>query len=95
LNYKIFLEKLTSLIKSNNDLDLSSNSNISEIENNNFEGAFNGNIGDDGSLIEITNEEYNEKLDYINYIPSLKKIKSNLREHPENNIYLLFPSITV
>ena len=84
LNYKIFLEKLTSLIKSNNDLDLSSNSNISEIENNNFEGAFNGNIGDDGSLIEITNEEYNEKLALImNLISSeiMKKSNKNIEEY--------------
>ena len=84
LNYKIFLEKLTSLIKSNNDLELSSNSNISEIENNNFEGAFNGNIGDDGSLIEITNEEYNEKLALImNLISSeiMKKSNKNIEEY--------------
>ena len=30
-------------------------------------------------------KEYNEKLDYINYIPSLNKIKKKLSENPEKN----------
>ena len=84
LNYRIFLEKISSLINSNNDLDLSNTSNLSEIEPNNFEGGFNTNIADDNSLIEITNEEYNEKLTLIlNSISSeiLKKSNKNTEEY--------------
>ena len=84
LNYKIFLEKISLLINSNNNLDLSNTSNLSEIEPNNFEGGFNANITDDNSLIEITNEEYNEKLTLIlNSISSeiIKKSNKNTEEY--------------
>ena len=84
LNYRIFLEKISSLINSDNNLDLSNTSNLSEIEPNNFEGGFNTNIADDNSLIEITNEEYNEKLTLIlNSISSeiLKKSNKNTEEY--------------
>ena len=84
MNYKIFLEKISSLINSNNNLDLSNTSNLSEIEPNNFEGGFNTNITDDNSLIEITNEEYNEKLTLIlNSISSeiIKKSNKNTEEY--------------
>ena len=84
LNYKIFIEKISSLINSNNNLDLSNTSNLSEIEPNNFEGGFNTNITDDNSLIEITNEEYNEKLTLIlNSISSeiIKKSNKNTEEY--------------
>ena len=78
LNYRIFLEKISTLINSNINLDLSNTSNLSEIELNNFEGAFNTNLTDDNSLIEITNEEYNEKLTLIlNSISSEIIKKSN------------------
>ena len=83
LNYKIFLDKISSLLKTNNDLDIESN-NLSEIENNNFEEAFNGNISGDNSLIEITNEEYNEKISLIiNSISSeiMKKSNKNTEEY--------------
>ena len=84
LNYKIFLEKISSLINSNNNIDLSNSSNLSEIEPNNFEGGFNTNITDENSLIEITNEEYNEKLTLIlNSISSeiIKKSNKNTGEY--------------
>ena len=85
LNYKIFLEKISSILNSNDDLDISDISNLSEIENNNnFDGAFNPNITDDNSLIEITNEEYNEKLSLImNSISSeiMKKSNKNTEEY--------------
>ena len=78
MNYRIFLEKISTLINSNINLDLSNTSNLSEIELNNFEGAFNTNLTDDNSLIEITNEEYNEKLTLIlNSISSEIIKKSN------------------
>ena len=78
LNYRIFLEKISTLINSNINLDLSNTSNLSEIELNNFEGVFNTNLTDDNSLIEITNEEYNEKLTLIlNSISSEIIKKSN------------------
>ena len=78
MNYIIFLEKISSLINSNINLDLSNTSNLSEIEPNNFEGSFNTNLTDDNSLIEITNEEYNEKLTLIlNSISSEIIKKSN------------------
>ena len=78
LNYKIFLDKIIYQIKSNNDLDIDSNSNLSEIEDNNLEGTFNANLTEDNSLIEITNEEYNEKLSLImNTISSEIMKKSN------------------
>ena len=83
LNYKIFLNKISSLLKTNNDLDIESN-NLSEIENNYFEEAFNGNISEDNSLIEITNEEYNEKISLIiNSISSeiMKKSNKNTEEY--------------
>ena len=84
LNYKIFLDKISSLINSNNNIDLSNSSNLSEIEPNNFEGGFNTNITDENSLIEITNEEYNEKLTLIlNSISSeiIKKSNKNTGEY--------------
>ena len=84
LNYNLLLEKLSSLIKSTPELDIDSNSNLSEIEKNNFEGAFNGNITDDNSLIEITTEEYNEKISLImNTISSeiMKKSNKNTEEY--------------
>jgi hypothetical protein len=84
LNYKLLLDKLSSLIKTNPELDIDSNSNLSEIEKNNFEGAFNGNITDDNSLIEITTEEYNEKISLImNTISSeiMKKSNKNTEEY--------------
>ena len=84
MNYKIFLEKISSLINSNNNIDLSNSSNLSEIEPNNFEGGFNTNITDENSLIEITNEEYNEKLTLIlNSISSeiIKKSNKNTGEY--------------
>ena len=85
LNYKIFLDKISSILNSNDDLDISDISNLSEIENNNnFDGAFNPNITDDNSLIEITNEEYNEKLSLImNSISSeiMKKSNKNTEEY--------------
>ena len=84
MNYKIFLDKITSQIKSNNDLDIDSNSNLSEIEDNNLEGTFNANLTEDNSLIEITNEEYNEKLSLImNTISSeiMKKSNKNTEEY--------------
>jgi len=84
LNYKLLLDKLSSLIKSTPELDIDSNSNLSEIEKNNFEGAFNGNITDDNSLIEITTEEYNEKISLImNTISSeiMKKSNKNTEEY--------------
>ena len=81
LNYKIFLEKISSVLNSNDSLDISD----SEFENNNnFDGAFNPNITDDNSLIEITNEEYNEKLSLImNSISSeiMKKSNKNTEEY--------------
>ena len=83
LNSKILLDKISSLLKTNNDLDRESN-NLSEIENNNFEEAFNGNISEDNSLIEITNEEYNEKISLIiNSISSeiMKKSNKNTEEY--------------
>ena len=84
LNYKNLLDKISSVIKSNTELDIDSNSNLSEIEKNNFEGAFNGNITDDNSLIEITTEEYNEKIALImNTISSeiMKKCNKNTEEY--------------
>ena len=84
MNYKIFLDKIISQIKSNNDLDIDSNSNLSEIEDNNLEGTFNANLTEDNSLIEITNEEYNEKLSLImNTIGSeiMKKSNKNTEEY--------------
>ena len=84
MNYKIFLDKISSLINSNNNIDLSNSSNLSEIEPNNFEGGFNTNITDENSLIEITNEEYNEKLTLIlNSISSeiIKKSNKNTGEY--------------
>ena len=84
LNYNLLLEKLSSHIKSTSELDIDSNSNLSEIEKNNFEGAFNGNITDDNSLIEITTEEYNEKISLImNTISSeiMKKSNKNTEEY--------------
>ena len=85
LNYKILLEKISSVLNSNDSLDISDTSNLSELENNNnFDGAFNSNITDDNSLIEITNEEYNEKLSLImNSISSeiMKKSNKNTEEY--------------
>ena len=84
LNYKIFLDKITSLIKSDTNLDTSFNSNISAIENpNNIEGVFNPNLTEENSLIEITTEEYNEKILLImNSISSeiLKKCNKNMED---------------
>ena len=84
LNYKIFLDKISSQIKSHNELDIDSNSNLSEIEDNNLEGTFNANLTEDNSLIEITNEEYNEKLSLImNAISSeiMKKCNKSTEEY--------------
>ena len=84
LNYKILLDKISSQIKLYQDLEIDSNSNLSEIDNNNFEGAFNGNTSEDNSLIEITNEEYNEKISLImNTISSeiLNKCNKNTEEY--------------
>ena len=86
LNYVIFLNKISSIIKkSSKDLDNDSYTNLSEIENNNnFDGDSNGNITEDNSLIEITNEEYNEKISVImNSITSeiLKKSNKNTEEY--------------
>ena len=71
-------------MSTDNNIDLSNTSNLSEIEPNNFEGGFNTNIADDNSLIEITNEEYNEKLTLIlNSISSeiIKKSNKNTEEY--------------
>ena len=86
LNYVIFLNKISSIIKkSSKDLDNDSYTNLSEIDNNNnFDGDSNGNITEDNSLIEITNEEYNEKISVImNSITSeiLKKSNKNTEEY--------------
>ena len=68
LDYKALLEHISSHIN-NNDIDLNNNSNISNNynnENNNNDGFLNSNImNDDNSFIEITNEEYTEKITLI------------------------------
>ena len=68
LDYKALLEHISSHIN-NNDIDLNNNSNLSNNfnnENNNNDGFLNSNImNDDNSFIEITNEEYNEKITLI------------------------------
>ena len=68
LDYKALLEHISSHIN-NNDLDLNNNSNISNYynnENNNNDGFLNSNLmNDDNSFIEITNEEYQEKIALI------------------------------
>ena len=66
LNYKALLEEIYIHIN-NNNIDTNDNSTNNEIteNNNNYEGFLNGNNIDENSYIEITNEEYNEKIALI------------------------------
>ena len=89
LNYQIIIEDIYTHIN-NNDIDTNDNSNISnhdinENNNNNFDGFLNINsMNDDNSYIEITNEEYNEKLAMVmNSISSeiIKKSNNNIQDY--------------
>lgn len=89
LNYQIIIEDIYTHIN-NNNIDTSDNSNLSnndfnEINNNNYDGFLNNNsMNDDNSYIEITNEEYNEKIALVmNSISSeiLKKSNNNAQDY--------------
>ena len=89
LNYQIIIEDIYTHIN-NNNIDTSDNSNLSnndfnEINNNNYDGFLNNNsMNDDNSYIEITNEEYNEKIALVmNSISSeiLKKSNNNSQDY--------------
>ena len=86
LNYQIIIEDIYTHIN-NNEIDTNDNSNISnhdinENNNNNFDGFLNINsMNDDNSYIEITNEEYNEKIAMV-----MNSISSEIVKKSNNNI---------
>ena len=82
LNYNTLIEELYNHIN-NNNIDINDNSTNNEItEYNNDEGILNiNNNDDDNSYIEITNEEYNEKINLI-----MNLISSEINKKSNNNI---------
>ena len=84
LNYNSLIEEISIYIN-NNNIDINDNSTNNEItENNNYEGFLNGNNNEENSYIEITNEEYNEKINLImNLISSeiIKKSNNNTNDY--------------
>jgi hypothetical protein len=89
LNYQIIIEDIYNHINNNdidtNDISNISNNDINENNNNNFDGFLNINsMNDDNSYIEITNEEYNEKIAMVMNSISLeiiKKSNNNIQEY--------------
>ena len=80
LNYKSLIEEINIHIN-NNNIDINDNSTNNEItENNNNEGFLNSNNNEENSYIEITNEEYNEKISLI-----MSSISSEIMKKSNNN----------